>query len=66
MEQTSQTRVLTAFSGAMRRCLPLVLLATSLLIGPVVAAEVPSADTAAEQASRIGLWPEGMAPGTMP
>ncbi|MCE4371096.1 alpha/beta hydrolase [Xanthomonas hortorum] len=63
MEQTSQTRVFTAFSGAMRRCLPLVLLATSLLIGPVVAAEVPSADTTAEQASRIALWPSGMAPG---
>ena len=64
MEKKRQTRGFAAFSGAARRCLPLVVLATSLLIGPpVVAAEVSSADTAAEQASRIGLWPKRLAPG---
>ncbi|ASW47378.1 alpha/beta hydrolase [Xanthomonas hortorum pv. vitians] len=63
MEKKRQTRGVAAFSGAARRCLPLVVLATSLLIGPpVVATEVSSADTAAEQASRIGLWPKGLAP----
>ncbi|MBB5866043.1 alpha/beta hydrolase [Xanthomonas sp. 3058] len=63
MKQTSQTRVLAAFSHAVRRCLPALLIALSLVGAPVAAAELPSADTAAEQASRIQLWPKGIAPG---
>ncbi|NIJ86513.1 acetyl esterase/lipase [Xanthomonas arboricola] len=63
MEQTSQTRVFAAFSSVMRRCMTVVVMAGALLAGPVLAAEVPGADTAAEQASRILLWPKGMAPG---
>ncbi|WP_126972403.1 alpha/beta hydrolase [Xanthomonas sp. BRIP62411] len=34
-----------------------------LLAGPVLAAEAPGAETAAEQASRIPLWPKRLAPG---
>ncbi|AOD16339.1 putative secreted esterase/lipase precursor [Xanthomonas fragariae] len=62
MEQTNQRCGFAAFSSAVRRCMTLVV-AGSLLAGPVLAAEMPSADTAAEQASRIQLWPKAVAPG---
>ncbi|MCC4621375.1 alpha/beta hydrolase [Xanthomonas cassavae CFBP 4642] len=65
MEQASPTRVFAAFSSLMRRCMT-VMVVGALLAGPVLAAEVPSADTAAEQASQILLWPNGMAPGDKP
>ncbi|MCC4605632.1 alpha/beta hydrolase [Xanthomonas campestris] len=47
----------------LRQRLALTLGALVLLGTPAWAAEVASADTAAEQASRIALWPAGMAPG---
>ncbi|MBV6790817.1 alpha/beta hydrolase [Xanthomonas euvesicatoria] len=62
MEQTRQTRALTALSRATRHGLALVVLGV-LLARPAPAAERPSADTAAEQASRIALWPTPLAPG---
>jgi acetyl esterase/lipase len=62
MEQTSQTRVFAAFSSLMRRCMTVGVMGL-LLVGPVLAAEAPGAETAAEQASRIPLWPKGLAPG---
>ncbi|MBB5882262.1 acetyl esterase/lipase [Xanthomonas arboricola] len=62
MEQTSQTRVFAAFSSLMRRCMTVGVMGL-LLAGPVLAAEAPGAETAAEQASRIPLWPKGLAPG---
>ncbi|MCL1535899.1 xylanase [Xanthomonas nasturtii] len=62
MKQTRPTRVLTAFSSAAWRGLAVIVLGT-LLAGPAPAAERPSADTAAEQASRIALWPTPLAPG---
>ncbi|NIJ93317.1 acetyl esterase/lipase [Xanthomonas campestris] len=62
MEQTSQTRVFAAFSSLMRRCMTVGVMGL-LLAGPVLAAEAPGAETAAEQASRIPLWPKRLAPG---
>ncbi|PPU78531.1 xylanase [Xanthomonas cucurbitae] len=49
--------------GLLRHGLALALGALVLVGTPAWAAEVTSADTAAEQASRIALWPAGMAPG---
>ncbi|CEE26004.1 Exported acylaminoacyl-peptidase (fragment) [Xanthomonas citri pv. citri] len=62
MQQTRQTHALTALSRATRHGLAVLVLG-ALLAGPAPAAERPSADTAAEQASRIALWPTPLAPG---
>ncbi len=61
MKQTRQLRVLAALSRAAGRGLLVLVFGT--LAGTASAAERPSADTAAEQASRIVLWPTPLAPG---
>ncbi|MFO3706515.1 alpha/beta hydrolase [Xanthomonas codiaei] len=63
MRQTSHQRHGREPLHRLRRSLALVLGALMLTAMPAWTAEAASADTAAEQASRIALWPAGMAPG---
>ncbi|MCD0246289.1 alpha/beta hydrolase [Xanthomonas melonis] len=63
MRQTSSNPHGCGQRRRMRR-VPALILGTLMLLGtPAWAAETASADTAAEQASRIALWPAGVAPG---
>ncbi|WP_184388487.1 alpha/beta hydrolase [Xanthomonas arboricola] len=63
MQQTRRKRRGSGLLHALRRTVTVALGALALVATPAWSAEVTSADTAAEQASRIGLWPRALAPG---
>ncbi|WP_349656655.1 alpha/beta hydrolase [Xanthomonas sp. 10-10] len=66
MQQTRQKHLGNLAVRALRRCLATTLAVLAMASGPAWSAERASADTAAEQASRIPLWPQAMAPGDTP
>lgn len=65
MQYTDRRHARRAVSVVIQGCRGMLLSLALLSAGAAAAApdERPSADTAAEQASRIPLWPAGMAPG---
>ena len=65
MQYTDRRHARRAVSVVVQGCRGMLLSLALLSAGAAAAApdERPSADTAAEQASRIPLWPAGMAPG---
>ncbi|WP_115560897.1 alpha/beta hydrolase [Xanthomonas arboricola] len=66
MQQTRQKPCGNRALQALRRCLTVTVAALALASAPAWSAERASADTAAEQTSRIALWPKAMAPGDTP
>ncbi|MEA5125981.1 alpha/beta hydrolase [Xanthomonas floridensis] len=66
MQQTRQKHLGNQAVRALRRCLGATLAVLAMASVPAWSAERASADTAAEQASRIALWPRAMAPGDTP
>ncbi|KHL53404.1 alpha/beta hydrolase [Xanthomonas cannabis] len=63
MQQTRRKRRGSGLLHALRQTVTVALGALALVATPAWSAEAASADTAAEQASRIGLWPRALAPG---
>ncbi|MDG4490772.1 alpha/beta hydrolase [Xanthomonas vesicatoria] len=63
MQQMRQNRRKNRILQSLCRCLAVTAAALAMVSAPAWSAEHASADTAAEQTSRIALWPHGMALG---